>query len=74
MGDVAAEFAVAAFWYFRIVLKVQAASCAVSGLPSDHLAFGTVWKVQTLPPSDICQLVAKSGTIASLGLYWTSEG
>jgi len=28
-----------------MVLNVQAASCAVSGLPSDHFAFGWVVKV-----------------------------
>ena len=66
-----AEFAVGPFWNLMFVLRVQATSAAVSGLPSDHLAFGRVWNVQVFPSGLSCQLVAKSGTNWSLGLYWT---
>ena len=63
-----AELAVGPLWYFKIVVKVQAASAAVSGLPSDHFAPLTVWNVQTLPPSVTVQLVAKSGTSCTFAL------
>src|ERR1022692_531213 len=69
-----AELAVGPFSYFRLSLIVQAASDAVSGLPSDHFAFGTVWNVQVSPFFDWVQLVAKSGAICSAALYWTSCG
>ena len=69
-----AELAVAPSANFKMVLKVQAASAAVSGLPSDHFAFGWVWKVQVRPSGETCQLRAKSGTIFSAGVYWTSSG
>jgi hypothetical protein len=38
-----------------MVLKVQAASAAVSGLPSDHFAFGWVVKVQVRPSGEVFQ-------------------
>ena len=56
------------------MLMVQAASAAVSGFPSDHLACGRVWKVQVRPLADSLQLVAKSGTISKFALYWVSCG
>ena len=49
-----------------IVLIVHAASAAISGLPSDHFAFGLVWKVQVRPSGEVVQLVAKSGSMASV--------
>jgi len=58
-----------------IVLMVQAASFAVSGVPSDHLACGTVVKVKTRPPPDCFQDVAKSGSkVIDPRLYWISLG
>ena len=69
-----AELAVAPFANFRMVLKVQAASAAVSGLPSDHFAFGWVVKVQVRPSGEVVQLRAKFSTIFSAGVYWTSVG
>src|ERR1022692_1949890 len=62
------------FLYFMTSLMVQATSAAVSGLPSDHFAFGTVWKVQVRPSAEADQLRAKSASIPSLELYWTSCG
>ena len=59
---------------FMMVLNVQAASCAVSGLPSDHFAFGWVVKVQVRPSGEVFQLRAKFSTIFSDGVYWTSVG
>ena len=69
-----AAVAVGPFTYFSSMLMVQAASAAVSGFPSDHLAFGRVWKVQVRPSGDSVQLVAKSGTISRFALYWVSWG
>ena len=69
-----AELAVGPLTYLRIELIVHAASAAVSGRPSDHLARGRVWKVQVSPSAECCQLVAKSGTMFRLALYWTSSG
>ena len=69
-----AVLAVGPFWNLRMVLYVQAASAAVSGLPSDHLAPAWVWNVQTRPPSLCCQLRAKSGTNCRLLLYCTRYG
>ncbi len=66
--------AVAPLAYFRMVANVQAASAAVSGLPSDHFAPGWVWNVHVLPSGLTDQLRAKSGTNFSAGLYWTSSG
>ena len=40
------RFAVGPLLNLMIVLIVHAASAAVSGLPSDHFAFGRVWDVQ----------------------------
>jgi len=62
------------FLYFMTSLMVQATSAAVSGLPSDHRARLTVWKVQVRPPSDADQLRAKSGAMPSLASYCTSCG
>src|SRR5512142_3012984 len=71
---VPAELAVGPLANFRMVLNVQAASAAVSGFPSDHLAFGWVWNVQVRPSALSCQLRAKSGTNWSFWLYWTRYG
>ena len=63
------------FWYFRMVLTVQATSAAVSGLPSDHFAFGARWNVQVRPSGEVCQLVAKFGmNLYVCRSYCTSEG
>src|SRR5213078_3089052 len=43
------------------VLKVNAASFAVSGWPSDHVAFGAVSNVHVSPSDDVFQDDAKSG-------------
>jgi hypothetical protein len=43
------------------VLIVHAASAAVSGAPSLHLAFGCVLNVQVLPPFDGFHDFAKNG-------------
>ena len=56
-----ATFAVAPFLYLRSVLIVQAASAAVSGLPSLHLACGCVLNVQVLPPFEAFHDFAKNG-------------
>jgi hypothetical protein len=48
-------------WYLMSVLIVQAASAAVRGLPSLHLAFGCVLNVQVLPPFEACHDLAKNG-------------
>src|SRR5215470_18692524 len=58
-----------------MVLIVHAASCAVSGLPSDHLACGTIANVSVRPPFDSFQEVAKSGSKPIvLRSYWISLG
>src|SRR4029077_4099497 len=57
-------------WYLTSVLIVQAASSAVSGFPSDHLAFGTVWNVQVRPSFDVSHLVANSGVKLRSLSYW----
>src|SRR5215470_3660685 len=62
------------FLYFMTSLIVHATSAAVSGFPSDHSAFATVWKVQVRPSGETDQLCAKSGMICSLELYCTSCG
>src|SRR5436190_628980 len=56
-------------WYLTTVLMVQAASWAVSGRPSDHLAPLLVVNVMVRPPSVTCQLLAKSGTTCWPGPY-----
>src|SRR5690348_1915506 len=56
----AATAAVGPAWYLTIVLPVQAASSAVSGLPSDHLPPGFRWNVQVRSSDDLVQLVAQS--------------
>jgi hypothetical protein len=71
---VPAELAVGPSANFKMVLNVQATSAAVSGLPSDHLAFGWVWNVQVRPSALCCQPRAKSDTNCSFGLYWTRYG
>src|SRR5262249_60181799 len=71
---VPAELADGPLWNFRMVLNVQAASAAVSGFPSDHLAPGCVWNVQVRPSALSVQLRAKSGANCSFGLYWTRYG
>src|SRR6478735_10863053 len=43
------------------VLKVHAASCAVTGLPSDHLALARILKVQVSLSSDVSHDSARSG-------------
>jgi hypothetical protein len=56
-----ATFAVAPSLYLTSVLIVQAASAAVSGLPSLHLACGWVLNVHDLPSFEACHEVAKNG-------------
>ena len=69
-----ATAAVALFWYLMMVFAVHTASSAVSGLPSDHLAFGFRWNVQ-VSPSELCdQEVAQSPSSLVPGPYWTSCG
>ena len=69
-----AELAVAPSANFKMVLKVQAASAAVSGLPSTTSRSAAVEKVQVRPSGEVFQLRAKSGTTFSAGVYWTSSG
>ena len=54
-----AQLAAAASPYLTSVLIVQAASAAVSGLPSDHFAPGCVLNVQVLPSCEVSQLSAQ---------------
>jgi hypothetical protein len=61
--------------YLMSVLIVQAASLAVSGLPSVHTAFARVLNVHVLPPFDGFHEVAKSDTKREFDLsYWMSIG
>ena len=69
-----AAFAAVPFWNATSVLIVHAASEAVSGFPSDHLAPGRVWKVHVFPSVETCQLVAKSAVKWRLRSYWTRNG
>ena len=39
-------------------LKEKTTSFAVIELPSQNFAFGSIWKVKTLPPFDVVQLFA----------------
>ena len=61
------------FAYLRIVLPVQAASSAVSGLPSDHLP-GLSVNVQVRPSFEVFHDFAQSPTILKCVSYWTSVG
>src|SRR5437763_992629 len=63
-----ATFAVAPLLYLRSVLIVQAASAAVSGLPSLHLAFGWVLNVHDLPSFEARHDRAENG--AEWGGLW----
>ena len=47
------------FWYLITVLNMNAPSSAVSGCPSDHVAFGVRWNVQVNPSALVSQLVAQ---------------
>jgi hypothetical protein len=47
--------------YFWIISTVHTTSSAVSGWPSDHIAFGVVWNVSCRPSFDRSQLWAKFG-------------
>ncbi len=47
--------------YFWIIWMVHTTSSAVSGWPSDQVAFGVVWKVSFRPSLDSSQLCAKLG-------------
>ncbi len=70
-----AQLAAAPLRSRTIVLMVQATSAAVSGLPSDHTAFGTVVNVHVRPWLDSFQLEAKSGSKSRLcKLYWMILG
>src|SRR2546423_7780190 len=69
-----AAFAAVPFWNATSVLIVQAASAAVSGCPSDHLAPERVWNVQVFPSFETPHLVAKSGANFSCLSYWTRNG
>ena len=70
-----AAFAAPEPWYLMSVLIVHAASRAVRGLPSDHLAPLRVWNVQFLPPFEIVHDVAKSGVNFLFCLsYWIRKG
>ncbi len=70
----AATAAVGPAAYFTMVLPVQAASSAVSGLPSDHFPPGFRWNVHVRPSGVFVQLVAQSPSSFSPGPYWTSCG
>ncbi len=73
----AAATAVGPFAYLIVVLIVQAASSAVSGVSSDHVPPGFRWKVQSLPSADVSQDSAQSPSITSPsapGAYCTSCG
>src|SRR5215208_6186695 len=62
---------------FTVVLIVQAASSAVSGLPSDHLPPGRTLKVHVLPSGVCDQDSAQSPSNVYFPfsyLYWTSCG
>src|SRR5690242_11017479 len=66
-----AAFAAPPAAYLMSVLIVQAASLAVSGLPSVQTACARVLNVQVLPPFDGFQEVAKSGAKREFDLsYW----
>ena len=70
-----AAFAAPVPAYLMSVLIDQAASLAVSGLPSVHFAPLRVLKVQVLPPFEVVHEAAKSGMNFALALsYWTSSG
>ena len=61
--------------YFRMVFIVHAASFAVSGWPSDHFAFGTVWNVHVSPSAEVSHDCAKSGLNSNVcESYCTSCG
>src|ERR1700693_4128979 len=60
--------------YLTIRLPVQAASAAVSGLPSDHLPPALRWNVHVSPSDECDQLVAQSPSSFSLGPYCTTWG
>ncbi len=70
----AASSAVGPAAYLTIRLPVQAASAAVSGLPSDHLPPGFRWNVQVSPSAECDQLVAQSPSSFGPGPYCTSCG
>ena len=70
----AATAAVGPLAYLTTRLPVQAASAAVSGLPSDHLPPGLRWNVQVSPLGACVQLVAQSPSSFSPGPYCTSWG
>src|SRR3954452_9631303 len=61
-------------WYLTSVLIVQAASSAVSGLPSDHFEPETVWNVHVRPSFEVSHFVAKSGANCRSLSYWTRNG
>src|SRR5262245_25195692 len=56
-----ASLAAPPLWYLMSVLIVQAASPAVNGLPSLHLALGCVLNVHVLPPFEAFHDFAKNG-------------
>jgi hypothetical protein len=56
-----ASFAAPPFLYLMSVLMVHAASAAVRGLPSLHLALARVVNVHVLPPFDYFHERAKKG-------------
>ena len=76
-ASAAAATAVGPSAYLSVVLIVQAASSAVSGVPSDHVPPGLSLNVQSLPSADVSHDSAQSPSITSPsapGAYCTSCG
>jgi hypothetical protein len=69
-----ASWPVGPFWNLIIMLIVKAASFAVSGCPSDHLAPGTVWKVHVFPSGEVSHFVANEGIMFRPASYSTKWG
>ena len=67
-------FEVAATWLCMIRLKVQAASAAVSGLPSDHFSPDRILKVQVRWSGEVVQEVARYGAGLPCSVIMVSVG